>query len=350
MNRIRMTCCFLFACLLQLGISFAQDLAPAANAFIESLDADAKRQACFPFDHRERFDWHFVPRQRNGLTFHHMTAQQKAAALDLMRASLGEPGVKRTEAIFELENVLRDVENRPANDRYRDPLNYYFSIFGTPGGENEWGWRLEGHHLSLNFSSRNQTIVSATPSFMGSNPALVLSGPFMNQQVLAEETDQGFALLHALDETQRKQAKFSEKAPVDIITSNDREAALLDPKGIAYGSLNENQQHLLQSLLMTYLSRYTATYRDILLERIHKQGWEDLTFAWAGSETNAVGEPHYYRIQGADLLIEYDNVQNNANHVHTVVRDLQNDFGQGDALRSHYQREHLPNALAKQGQ
>ncbi|WP_241685064.1 DUF3500 domain-containing protein [Cyclobacterium xiamenense] len=350
MNRIRMTCCFLFACLLQLGISFAQDLAPAANAFIESLDADAKRQACFPFDHRERFDWHFVPRQRNGLTFHHMTAQQKAAALDLMRASLGEPGVKRTEAIFELENVLRDVENRPANDRYRDPLNYYFSIFGTPGGENEWGWRLEGHHLSLNFSSRNQTIVSATPSFMGSNPALVLSGPFMNQQVLAEETDQGFALLHALDETQRKQAKFSEKAPVDIITSNDREAALLDPKGIAYGSLNENQQHLLQSLLMTYLSRYTATYRDILLERIHKLGWEDLTFAWAGSETNAVGEPHYYRIQGADLLIEYDNVQNNANHVHTVVRDLQNDFGQGDALRSHYQQEHLPNALAKQGQ
>jgi hypothetical protein len=349
MNHKIKICCF-FACLLQLTISAAQDLAPAANAFIESLDAEGKRQACFPFDHRERFDWHFVPRQRNGLTFHHMTAQQKTAALALMRASLGEPGVKRTEAIFELENVLRDVENRPANDTYRDPLNYHFSIFGTPGGENEWGWRLEGHHLSLNFSSRNQTIVSATPSFMGSNPAVVLSGPFLNRQVLAEETDQGFALLHSLNETQRNQAKFSDKAPLDIITSNHREAALLDPKGIAYGSLSNNQQQLLQSLVMTYLARYTPTYRDILLERIQNEGWEALTFGWAGSETNAVGEPHYYRIQGADLLIEYDNVQNDANHVHTVVRDLQNDFGEGDALRSHYQREHLPDALPKQGE
>lgn len=349
MNHKIKICC-LFACLLQLTISTAQDLAPAANAFIESLDAEGKRQACFPFDHRERFDWHFVPRQRNGLTFHHMTAQQKAAALALIRASLGEPGVKRTEAIFELENVLRDVENRPANDTYRDPLNYHFSIFGTPGGEKEWGWRLEGHHLSLNFSSRNQTLVSATPSFMGSNPAVVLSGPFLNRQVLAEETDQGFALLHSLNETQRKQAKFSDKAPLDIITSNHREAALLDPKGIAYGSLSNNQQQLLQSLVMTYLARYTPTYRDILLERIQNEGWEAITFGWAGSETNAVGEPHYYRIQGADLLIEYDNVQNDANHVHTVVRDLQNDFGGGDALRSHYRREHLPDALAKQGE
>ncbi|WP_162416959.1 DUF3500 domain-containing protein [Cyclobacterium roseum] len=340
MNNLLKISLFLFALLGSALQSTAQNLAPLAKQFIESLDADLKKQACFPFDHTERFNWHFVPRERKGPTFHDFNEQQKAAALTLMRASLGEPGIERTEAIFALENILREVENRPPDDAYRDPLNYHFSVFGDPGGAKEWGWRLEGHHLSLNFSSDRQTLVSSTPSFMGSNPALVLSGPEKNRQVLANETNMGFAMVHSLDETQKSTAVFSEKVPYDILTSNDRRASLLQPLGIPYSALNPDQQQLFQELVTLYLSRFTPAYQGLLQDRIQEQGWADFAFAWAGSEINAVGEPHYYRIQGADLLIEYDNIQNDANHVHTVVRDLQNDFG-GDLLLSHYQKNHL---------
>ncbi|MDN3686461.1 DUF3500 domain-containing protein [Cyclobacterium jeungdonense] len=338
----------LFSLLGSIAHSSSQDLAPLAKEFIGSLDTELKEKACFPFDHEERFNWHFVPRERKGPTFHDFNEQQKAAALALMHASLGEPGVERTEAIFTLENILREVENRPANDDYRDPLNYHFSVFGNPGGTKEWGWRLEGHHLSLNFSSDRHTIVSSTPSFMGSNPALVLSGPEMNRQVLANETNMGFAMLHSLTKTQKSTAIFADKAPFDIITSNDRNAQLLQPIGIQYSALNPEQQKLFQELITLYLSRFTPAYQGLLQDRIIEQGWGSFAFAWAGSEINSVGEPHYYRIQGADLLIEYDNIQNNANHVHTVIRDLQNDFG-GDLLLSHYQKDHGPESKEKQG-
>lgn len=318
---------------------YGQHLAPLAMDFIQSLDEELKNQACFPFDHKERFNWHFVPRERKGPTFHDFNAQQKAAALALMRASLGEAGKTRAEAIFELENVLREVENRPSDDAYRDPLNYHFSIFGSPDKSNNWGWRLEGHHLSLNFSSSKGSLISTTPSFMGANPGIVLSGPQMDRQVLAQETNQGFALLASLTDSQKQIAKFSDEAPFDIITSNDRTASVLDPKGLSYTSLNTDQQTLFKNLVQIYLSRNTAEYLKKLLDRINHIGWDSFSFAWAGSETNEVGEPHYYRIQGADLIIEYDNIQNNANHVHTVIRDLQNDFG-GDLLQAHYQLDH----------
>ncbi|MFO7823526.1 MAG: DUF3500 domain-containing protein [Cyclobacterium sp.] len=326
--------------------SFGQHLAPLAMDFIESLDPELKKQACFPFDHTERFNWHFVPRERKGPTFHDFNAQQKAAALALMRASLGKAGIARAEAIFELENVLREVENRPPDDSYRDPLNYHFSIFGLPDKSGEWGWRLEGHHLSLNFSSSKGTLTSATPSFMGANPGIVLSGPQMDLQVLAEETNLGFDLLASLSESQKQMAKFSDEAPLDIITSNDRSAQVLDPKGLSYRSMNSEQQSLLKKLVHVYLSRNTAEYQKKLLDRIMQAGWDSFSFAWAGSEINQVGEPHYYRLQGADLLIEYDNVQNNANHVHTVIRDLQADFG-GDLLQSHYQQDHMSQGFSE---
>ena len=326
--------------------SQAQDLSSAANRFIESLDPELKKQACFPFDHTERFNWHFVPRERKGPTFHDFNTTQTKHALDLMRASLGSVGQEKAESIIELENVLREVENRPENDTYRDPLNYHFSIFGKPSSDKPWGWRLEGHHLSLNFSSTEGTITSATPSFMGSNPGIVLAGPQMNRQVLADETNIGFELLHSLNDLQKKQVIFSDKAPADIITSNARKAKILDQPGIKGDQLQPNQLALLKKLVAVYLSRYTAAYQSKLLNRIEKSGWGNMSFAWAGSQTNEIGNPHYYSVQGAGLLIEYDNVQNNANHVHAVVRDLENDFG-GDLLLSHYLQDHLDNNMGQ---
>lgn len=323
----------------------AQDLSSIANQFIESLDPTLKKQACFPFDHTERFNWHFVPRDRKGPTFHDFNTQQTKQALTLMRASLGTVGQEKAAAIIELENVLREVENRPKNDTYRDPLNYHFSIFGKPSSDKPWGWRLEGHHLSLNFSSAEGTIISSTPSFMGSNPGIVLAGPQIDRQVLADETNMGFALLHSLSDSQKEKALFANKAPADIITSNDRKAKALTQSGIKGSDLKADQLTLLKRLVGVYLSRYTTEYQTKLLHRIESTGWENMSFAWAGSQKNKVGNPHYYSIQGAGLLIEYDNVQNNANHVHAVMRDLENDFG-GDLLQSHYLQDHMDKNIA----
>lgn len=319
--------------------SMGQDLSGQAKHFINTLSEDLKSSALFPFDHSERFNWHFIPRDRKGPTFHDFNSEQKEAAIGLMRASLGQQGFEKATAIFELENVLRDIENRPKDDTYRDPLNYHFSVFGEPSTEKEWGWRLEGHHLSLNFSSGRGTIVSATPTFYGSNPAIVPSGIHKGKQVLEKETELGFKLLHSLDADQLAKAKFSEKAPNDIITGNEREISLLEPKGIFYSELNPKQQALYKDLLEVYLAHYTAEFAHKMQEKIQESGMEELSFAWAGSQQNEIGQPHYYRLQGPTFIIEYDNVQNNANHVHTVIRDLTNDFGK-DVLKQHYLHGH----------
>ncbi|WP_114749602.1 DUF3500 domain-containing protein [Pleomorphovibrio marinus] len=330
--------CILWSiCLLFAFPLLGQDLSQRAGEFLNSLSSEIKEKATFPFDHSERFNWHFIPRDRKGANFHDFNEKQRKAALRLLKASMGDPGVEKTEAIFELEKVLRVVEDRPANDRYRDPENYYFSIFGDPSSDKPWGWRLEGHHVSLNFSSANNKIISSTPTFLGSNPAIVPGHVDLHtgMQVLVKETNGGFELLHSLDKGQLELAIYDDKAPYDIITGNDRKVSLLSPKGISYTQLSPDQQRKLLELLGVYLANYSKEIENNMWEKIKQDGYESLHFAWAGSTKNAIGEPHYYRIQCPSLLIEYDNVQNNANHVHTVVRDLSNDFGE-DVLRNHY--------------
>lgn len=322
--------------------SFAQDLSGLANGFLKSLPQELRQSATFPFDHSERFNWHFIPRDRKGVSFHDMNEIQTNAAHALMRASLSKQGEEKAQAIFELENVLRVVENRPPNDTYRDPLNYYFSIFGDPNSTQEWGWRLEGHHISLNFSSLKGELISATPTFFGSNPGIVQVDLHRGKQVLEKETNMGFALLHSLDASQLKIALYTDKAPGDILTSNNRKASLLTPEGIGYNQLNSAQKKMLEELIRYYLGNYNAETQKALWEKVTSAGLDKLHFAWAGSQINEVGQPHYYRIQCPAILIEYDNVQNNANHVHTVVRDITNDFGD-DVLRNHYINGHAHN-------
>ncbi|EON76166.1 hypothetical protein ADIS_3294 [Lunatimonas lonarensis] len=318
---------------------FAQDLSSKAKAFLETLDPNLRQKATFPFDHSERFNWHFIPRERKGVNFHDLNPVQTEAGLQLLKASLGLPGQEKTQAIIELENVLRVVENRPPNDTYRDPDNYFFSLFGTPDASGEWGWRFEGHHVSLNFSSKRGTIASATPTFFGSNPGIVQVDLHRGKQVLEKETNLGFAFLESLDESQKAIAIYTDKAPNDILTGNDRKASLQSPKGIGYSQLTKSQQQMLEELIAVYLINYTDSVRDRLWGKVRSTGIQHVHFAWAGSTVNAIGQPHYYRIQHPDLLIEYDNVQNNANHVHTVVRDLNNDFGE-DVLGNHYSYGH----------
>lgn len=309
----------------------------SANRFLASLNDDQAAKARYTFEDAERVNWHFVPRERNGLSFNDMNEAQRQAALDLLKGSLSDQGFQKARNIMALENVLREVENRPADDKYRDPLNYYITVFGNPGEKNIWGWRLEGHHISINFSSADGEIVSSTPTFWGSNPGVVRTGRYTGRQVLRLETDLGFTLVNSLDINQARIAVISTKAPSDIITGNQRNAELQEQEGLGFAKMNAQQKSLFLQLLNVYVKNYQLGFSKRLMDKIERAGIENLSFAWAGSLQPGAG--HYYRIQGPMLLIEYDNTQNNANHVHTVVRDLTNDFAD-DILREHYQKEH----------
>jgi hypothetical protein len=308
-----------------------------ANDFLRLLDETQKVKAQYPFEDEERFNWHFVPRQRNGISFNGLTDKQRQAALELLKTSLSEQGYQKATNIMALENVLREVESRGNDDTYRDPLNYCLTIFGSPDPENLWAWRLEGHHISINFSSSNGEIVSSTPTFWGSNPAIVRTGRYTGRQVLKQETDLGFTLVNSFDMNQLKTAVISQKAPPEIITGNQRVAESQEPTGLGYTNMNGVQKKLFLQLLNVYVKNYQLGFAKKLMAKIEHAGIENLSFAWAGSLQPGAG--HYYRIQGPMLLIEYDNTQNNGNHVHTVVRDLTNDFAE-DILREHYNKEH----------
>lgn len=329
---------FFIALLMSASIlTSAQNLADEANKFISTLSPELKLVALFPLDTTERSNWTIVPRKRNGVRVKDMTEAQREAATALLRASLSAQGYKKAYDIMKNETILREVEGRSEEDPYRDPVNYSFTIFGTPSKTAAWGWRLEGHHLSLNFFSNKGNLTASTPSAMGANPGIVLSGPHKGAELLKLETDLGFALVNSLSKTQLSEARFSETALPEMLTLAKREAEVLEPKGLVYSKLNVAQKKMFDDLLNVYVKNYQLGFSEKLLAKIKKAGMENLFFAWSGSLKPGAG--HYYRIQGPMLLIEYDNTQNNANHVHTAVRDLQSDFGY-DILKEHYLKEH----------
>jgi hypothetical protein len=237
----------------------------------------------------------------------------------------------------ELEKVLIIIEKQAPDNHYRDSGNYHFSIFGEPSKYKPWGWRFEGHHVSINFALNNDKIISSTPSFFGTNPGIVGIEEQRGKHVLKFESETALALINSLSEQQLKKARFSEEAPNEIITGKSRKVKTIEPTGISFKELSEKQRETFLQLLNVFVKNYELGFSKTLMDKISSAGIENLNFAWAGGLT--WGLPHYYRIQGPMLLIEYDNIQNNANHVHTVVRDLTNDFAE-DILQEHYLREH----------
>lgn len=327
--------------LMFMGILPAQVL-EKANVFLNSLSDEIKAKTLFSLEDTERFNMNYVPIPRAGATFHDFNETQKKAALDLLRASLSEEGFRKSQEIMELEKVLRIIENND-NDKMpdgrprRDPLNYHFCIFGKPSEDEPWGWRFEGHHLSLNFTSTDGIITSSTPTFFGTNPGIVRSTEYKGREVLKKEAQLGFSLLHSMSQEQLKTVVFTDVAPHDIITTTKRKVEQLESIGIAYRDLSKNQKKIFMELLELYINNYEHGFAEGFRDKITKAGIDNLKFAWAGS--HQPGKGHYFRIQGPSLLIEYDNTQNNANHVHTVVRDLTNDYGE-DVLKDHYEKEH----------
>ena len=314
----------------------AAAMATAATAFLDSLNAEQAAAVRFPFDGEDRFDWHFIPRERKGVSLKAMTGSQRAAALDLLRTGLSEKGFTKAEAIRQLELVLFELEGRDI----RDPDLYFFMVFGEPAEGRTWGWRYEGHHISQNWTVVNGTVVASSPQFFGTNPADVRDGPQRGTRVLGREEDQARALLASLNDAQRASAMLDDTAPRDILTGSQREAAMQDDLGVAYRELNEHQRGLLWSVIEEYATTQPMAVAERRLMEIRIAGLDGIKFGWMGEA--ARGEPHYYRIQGPTFLIEYDNTQGGGNHAHSVWRDFKGDFGR-DLLAVHYQRfPHAP--------
>lgn len=307
-------------------------MAQSANAFLASLNAEQKAKAAFKFEDDERLNWHFVPRVRKGLPFKEMNEAQRTLAHTLLKSGMGAKGYQKATTITELENVLKEIEK--GSGAVRDPEMYFISIFGEPSAKGRWGWRFEGHHIAFNFTVVGGMMVATTPAFLGSNPAEVRDGPRKGLRALGSEEDLGRALVQSLTEQQRLTGIIDKTAPKDIVSFNSQKADPLAPAGIGYGQLNQKQKKMLEALLDEYLGRMPDDVASERRQKLKKAGMDRVHFAWAGGVEPR--QPHYYRVQGGTFLVEYDNTQNDANHIHSVWRDFEGDFGR-DLLREHYQ-------------
>jgi hypothetical protein len=312
----------------------------AANAFMASLPTDLRARAALPFDSPERITWYFVPRERIGVSLLNLDDPQSELLGPLLATALSPEGLLAARGVMKHENILRRAETEAgvANASRRDPGLYYVSVFGKPDGAAPWGWRFEGHHLSINVTQLPGQPPVVGPVFVGANPARVLSGPETGFRLLAAEEDLARELVRMLPDSRRKTALISETAYPDIVTSNDPKVRPLELEGLAAADMSPAEQKQLRRLIELYTARLVPASARDALARLDRAGFGKVRFAWAGSIES--GQKHYYRVHGPTLLIEYDNTQNDANHIHTVYRDLQRDFG-GDVLRQHLAQGHL---------
>ena len=357
-----------------------QRMGEAAANFLAGLSTDQRAKARLDFaDQVERTTWHYTPTPRQGLPFTEMDRQQQRLAQRLIMAGLSREGYNVATTIMGIETLLDAKEGFRSDLWWRDSRLYYVTVFGEPDGQKPWGWRFEGHHISLNFTIVGGQIVSPTPTFFGSNPA---SSPLMGGQTLrplAGIEDLARQLMHELSAEQQATALLTTIAPPDIVTLNrpavvagslpaktpgiddtlavasqfrtmerliqerditpaELEAVRLNgAKGIAAAQMSASQRQILQALIGDYIHRMPDELAEIEMNKLKEQGMEQIHFAWAGGLER--GEGHYYRLQGARFLVEYDNTQNDANHIHSVWRDAQSDFG-ADLITQHYQTSH----------
>jgi hypothetical protein len=346
----------------------AAAMSAAATRFLDSLTAEQRKQATYPLGSEEYLRWNFIPTEafpRNGVRLKDMTEAQQKLAHDLLKTGLSDRGYQTYTAIIALEDILRVVEGargggapgaapgaaapgaaapggargggRGGGNFVRDPTVYFFTVFGEPSATGNWGWRVEGHHISLHFAVSNGVIAS-TPSFAGSNPAEVRDGAEKGKRVLANLEDTARALVVALDEKQRATAIFNQTAPNEILTNNTLNISPLSPDGLRASAMTPAQRDLLSKVIDTYAGLMTPDVAAQRMAKIKAAGMDNIGFAWAGPVER--GAQHYYRVQGPTFLIEFDNSQNGGNHVHSVWRDFNGDFGR-DILREHIKTAHL---------
>lgn len=309
----------------------------SAKAFLDSLDENQIKVGRYGFDSTERTTWVFVPLDsRKGLQLRDMNEEQKKLAFDLLEASLSTAGHTRAVQIMKLETLLDQLQS--AEKPIRDPLRYYFAVYGDPEKDAKWGLSIEGHHMSMNFVVEEGKLTATTPIFYGANPAIVpddlpasVESPLPpNTKVLGPEEEFAILLHNALSEEQLKKATLPGDLLKELRGPNDLQPPQEEPQGIAFSELTDRQPGILTQLVEIYAKNVPEAAAKARLEAIEKAGWDKVRFAWAGSVKQ--GEPRYYRVQGPTFLIEFVNSQpdaagNPANHIHAVWRDMRGDFG-----------------------
>ena len=315
----------------------AQQIAEAARRWLDGLDDRQRKAASFGFDDAERFAWQYVPGERQGVSLRWMTPAQRVLAFGIVDAAMSHRGAREFRSVIDLEVILGELEGRGG---YRDPGRYWFAVFGEPGDGGPWSWRVGGHHVAIHGTVAGGVVVGATPSFLGSNPATVPSGPMAGRRALDGEERVARKLLASLTRAQRGLAVVDPVAPPDILSGTGRRADLREvPTGIRADALEPGQRDLFERLVRHYLERFETGTAQLAWERVEAAGFDELTFAWAGPDQP--GRGHYYAVRGPALLLEYDNTQNGANHIHSVWRDPTNDWGE-DLLAAHYGAAHSP--------
>ena len=332
---------FLVAAVSLAGVALlAQDAGPmaarmteAADKFTASLSAEQKKKAFFDFDAAERTGWYFTPQQtdrkptRKGIPLAELSEEQKKLALELLRTGTSETGYTQATTIMSLENVLHEEEKKPMFDR--NPSYYFVSIFGKPSNTGKWGWRVEGHHLSVNFTINRGEVASETPFFFGANPAEVKDGDRKGLRTLPEVEDLARSLIALLSDEQKKTAR--QEKPFPEIQESSVAAKLGEVVGLPGEKLDEKQATALWKLIKAYTDRMPANIGAMEYDSAKRAGLGKVHFAYSG-EANTPGKPYTYRIQGPTFVVEFLNVQadgsgNPANHIHSVWRHLPSDFG-----------------------
>ncbi len=307
----------------------ADEMAAAANAFIKWLTPEQKAKAVLEFKVDERENWHYVPFDRQGIKLSELSPAQDHYAYALLNTGLSQKGFMTATTIMSLEQILREKENRPD---VRDPEKYYVTIFGKPGKQGAWGWRFEGHHLSLNYTIVDGK-VAVTPAFFGTNPAEVREGPRTGIRPLGAMEDIARKLVQSLGNA----AVFSDKPPKEILSGQDRTATPPEDQGVKGSDMNSQQRELLLGVLSEFASNGRDEITEEAMQKIHDAA-DNLRFAWAGS--TKLGEAHYFRIVMPQVfLVEYANTQNDANHAHATWRKFNGDFGR-DLLGEHISQAH----------
>lgn len=321
----------------------------ATVSFIQTLEKPQQDSVFIDFADSARTNWTNLPlglQARSGLRYGNLSEKSKIAFHKVLSSLFSSQGYLKTFAIMQVDDILHELfeiqfQQGKVNERSMqfirklnwDYGNYYVAIAGNPQTEDIWGLKFEGHHLSINITAAGD-LITMTPLFMGSDPAIVEDTQYAGLRPLSKEEDYGFWLINALDETQKAKATLSEKVPGDIITSPDRPQWLEEFRGIKGSELNNGQQKILHYLIEEYIGNLDHQKAEEYLAKLHSRGMDSVYFAWIGSYEPM--KAHYYIIQSPDFLIEYDNVGflDNANHIHSIWREKGNDFGE-DILKKH---------------
>lgn len=317
-----------------------ETMTAAAGDFLASLPEAQQAQATFAFDSDERSRHHFIPPEvfeRRGVSYADLGFEQKVRAQDLLRSGLSRRGYLTAQQIMEVEGILGVLVEGEGRRFLRDPEAYWVSVFGTPSTAGTWGWRWEGHHLSLHFTVVDGAVTVSTPTFLGANPATVPSGARKGLRAMEAQEDTARDLLASLDADQRAAAIFDDVAPTNVVTGADLVVDPLDPIGVRGADLSADQQEMLMAVVDSYVGLMADDIAELRRAAVAEGGIDDTWFAWAGPTER--GEVAYYRVQGPNFLIEFDNTQEDPNHIHAAFRDFDGDLGR-DLLREHVAQAH----------